>query len=80
MSHAQLHEGEWELKGGHLALARGGGVFWAAPAFRRPWPAEVRSGPVAEDSVPKPRSFQLLAFYMPLPGSLWRAWGVRIRL
>ena len=30
---------------------------------------------VAEDSVPKPRRFRLLAFNMPLRGSLWRPCG-----
>jgi hypothetical protein len=37
--------GEWELKGGYFVRARGGGVFWAAAAFRRGWPAKIRPGP-----------------------------------
>ncbi len=62
----------------YFVRARGGGVFWAAAAFRRGWPAKIRPGPggVAEGSVTKPaRSFRLLAFNMPLRGSLCRLCG-----
>ena len=43
----------------------GGGGISAGMAGKNP----PRPG-VAEDSVPKPRSFRLLVFNMPLPGSL----------
>ena len=58
---------------GAFVRARGGGVFWAAAAFMA-GENPPRPG-VAEDSVPKPRSFRLLVFDMPLRGSLWRPCG-----
>ncbi len=48
----------------------GGGGISAGMAGENP----PRPG-VAEDSVPKPRSFRLLAFNMPLRGGLWRPCG-----
>ena len=55
-----------------------GTVFWAAAAFRRGRPAEIRPGPgwplrvVYEN---RGALFRLFVFHMPLRGSLWRPCG-----